>query len=482
MILNLVLGLGTSKNVREATRKAKQLLEKESNGTAKRSGKYYRTSTAVLALFGDSRSPMARKFLQRTGSLYTKIPGAVDPFLSKLDKVTDWDDPMDYLKSIAKDEKRKKLDDEKRRISDAEISKSQIKEITNYIVSQSSPKSPQHRTMMNSSSEMFLDRTGNNHSSEKSRTTASRPVSQEKQEKTTAHEGHHATKKPPIDFLHLFQNQPDSDFYPMGRESYYKEKHQEIQHQIHRSRSNSPFSPSYLDSPHRNSASNIFSNNSPKKSSNNNTNSSALLPPHNHKKVVENKHHNNAAHRSFSLTAENSLKNSIRTLSPLEKAVQEKIHVSQQTFNDNANPHLHHRFYHRKPQKNIQQTRPSLYFQHLTKDSNNVTNHSNSFQRLQHISTGSAIGYLNNEESLTLVSSTIESESQEASLAQNDYAEVPISLNAKAALMNLLVTKTTKIYKNQIATNQTAQRIALLQGQDISFTSVPAPKKRTVKK
>ena len=67
------MGLGTSKTLKEATRKAKDLLDNESTGG--RRGKYYRTSTAVLALFGDSHSPMARKFLQRSATLYSSVPG-----------------------------------------------------------------------------------------------------------------------------------------------------------------------------------------------------------------------------------------------------------------------------------------------------------------------------------------------------------------------------------------------------------------------
>jgi hypothetical protein len=73
MLLNLVLGLGASKSIKEATRKAKELLESENHGGKK--GKYYRTSASVLALFGDSQSPLARKFLQKSASLYAKVPG-----------------------------------------------------------------------------------------------------------------------------------------------------------------------------------------------------------------------------------------------------------------------------------------------------------------------------------------------------------------------------------------------------------------------
>jgi hypothetical protein len=42
--------------------------------------------------------------------------------------------------------------------------------------------------------------------------------------------------------------------------------------------------------------------------------------------------------------------------------------------------------------------------------------------------------------------------------------------------MNLMVSKTTKIYKNQIPTNQTAQRIALLQNDEIKFARSPPRK------
>ena len=54
----------------------------------------------------------------------------------------------------------------------------------------------------------------------------------------------------------------------------------------------------------------------------------------------------------------------------------------------------------------------------------------------------------------------------ERSLVFNKQAEVPLSLKAKSALLGLMVDKTTKIYRNQIQTRQTALRISLLQGED----------------
>lgn len=73
MLLNAVLGFGSNKNITNVSRKALHLLDGENRGG--RRGKYFRTSAAVLALLGDSHSPLARKFLQRGAALYTTLPG-----------------------------------------------------------------------------------------------------------------------------------------------------------------------------------------------------------------------------------------------------------------------------------------------------------------------------------------------------------------------------------------------------------------------
>lgn len=73
LLLNTVLGLGTIKNLSDVAKRAKALQRSDNKVTSK--GKYYRTSTAILAIFGDSKSYQTRKFLQRSGALYTSIPG-----------------------------------------------------------------------------------------------------------------------------------------------------------------------------------------------------------------------------------------------------------------------------------------------------------------------------------------------------------------------------------------------------------------------
>lgn len=480
MILNLVLGLGSSKNIKEATRKAKQLLENESNGGG-RKGKYFRTSTAVLALFGDTDSYLARKFLQRTGTLYTKVPGAVDPFLTKLDKVTEWDDPMEYFNSLEKEQEKEFQEQVKSSITDSEISQQQIKELTKFILttgadpSSAPTKSPGKPLTEN----------------------MSRPHSQRASSAASNKDGHipDEPKRKPIDFLNLFKNQPDADFFPMGKNKNLLHSTENVNsHTLEsmtsplqtplktRSRISSPFSSSFLNSPHKNSSTNVFDHPiSPSK-----RNLSLSLGARNsfsQKKSNDDSSFNFQSEPIHNTTQSQSQipqlqqrRPSIRFLSPLETVLQEKLKQKTEIENNQLAEKHNPRFYHRKPRKNIQQTRPSLYFQHLTKDHNNLTNHGG----IPRLSSASAVGFLMNEESLTLQSSSVESESV-VSLAHNDYAEVPISLNAKAALMTLLVEKTTKIYKNQIPTNQSAQRIALLEGGDISFTS-HAPKRRKPKK
>jgi hypothetical protein len=49
-------------------------------------------------------------------------------------------------------------------------------------------------------------------------------------------------------------------------------------------------------------------------------------------------------------------------------------------------------------------------------------------------------------------------------------------LKAKSQLMGLMVDKTTKIYRNQIQTRQTALRISLIQGESHSAAHYPTKK------
>ncbi len=53
---------------------------------------------------------------------------------------------------------------------------------------------------------------------------------------------------------------------------------------------------------------------------------------------------------------------------------------------------------------------------------------------------------------------------------------MPLSLKAKSQLMGLMVDKTTKIYRNQIQTRQTALRISLIQGESHSAAHYPTKK------
>lgn len=52
------------------------------------------------------------------------------------------------------------------------------------------------------------------------------------------------------------------------------------------------------------------------------------------------------------------------------------------------------------------------------------------------------------------------------SLVANSLADIPISLKAKAALMHLMVEKTTKLYSAGVQTDQTAMKMAMIRGTD----------------
>ncbi|RYH20456.1 hypothetical protein EON65_23375, partial [archaeon] len=74
MLLNALLGFDSSTSIKAVAKKAHGLTSNEGRG------KYYKTSSAILALLGDSTSYKARKFLQHSGTLYTPLPGVVRPY------------------------------------------------------------------------------------------------------------------------------------------------------------------------------------------------------------------------------------------------------------------------------------------------------------------------------------------------------------------------------------------------------------------
>eukprot|EP01031_Cornospumella_fuschlensis_P027345 gene27345-33030_t len=74
MLLNALLGFDSSTSIKSVAKKAHGLTSNEGRG------KYFKTSTAILALLGDSTSYKARKFLQHSGTLYTPLPGVVRPY------------------------------------------------------------------------------------------------------------------------------------------------------------------------------------------------------------------------------------------------------------------------------------------------------------------------------------------------------------------------------------------------------------------
>ncbi len=71
MMLNALLGYDSSDSIKAVVKKAHSMQNNEG------AGKYYRTSASTLALLGDSTSYQARKFLRRSGSLYTSVPGVL---------------------------------------------------------------------------------------------------------------------------------------------------------------------------------------------------------------------------------------------------------------------------------------------------------------------------------------------------------------------------------------------------------------------
>lgn len=177
MLLNAVMGYGNTPNLTAVGKKSKALMSSEAKLNNK--GRFYRTSPSILALFGDSGSSEARKFLQRNAPLYTPIPGVVTPFQVKLDKVKEWDMPAASMENLS-------------RINSANIETSRP------------------------TSTMAMNGTSRPGSSLRMTGTGSRPGTQQSLHSTQ--DGISPLKerksKKKLDFHRLFEAQPDAHFYP----------------------------------------------------------------------------------------------------------------------------------------------------------------------------------------------------------------------------------------------------------------------------
>lgn len=100
MMMRVMIGADRESTLPLVSKKAKELITEQVGGNK---SKFYRTSAATLALFGDTRSTNARQFLNRGAVLYTPVPGAVQPYRvaeAKRTKVMREKSPIQLPKSI----------------------------------------------------------------------------------------------------------------------------------------------------------------------------------------------------------------------------------------------------------------------------------------------------------------------------------------------------------------------------------------------
>jgi hypothetical protein len=311
--------------------------------------------------------------------------GAVDPFLTKLDNVTDWEDPTEYFKTIQKEQKeQQEMERTNLKLMEKEKEKATVRRLTQLIAnSNDEPMSPLPFQKRIDPLPDFIVHTGSRAVSRQTR-----PSSKQVADLTSADhemkekESHHPSRKQ-LDFLHLFKDQPDAHFFPQG-------KNRSTSPGKHRSsRSNSPHA---LGSPNASAA--LGGKLSPGNSPNRFRQSGERVINHG---SSPNHHQHGNSHSNT---------NSKKPSSPTDDK----------------------RYVRRKEKKNThQQMRNSFFFGTSTEFiSNNPINRRPSFLQSvpRHTSTNSAIGFLTNEESITLQSSSIESESSGLALVHNEYAEV----------------------------------------------------------
>ena len=180
MLLNAVMGYGSTGNLTAVGKKSKALQSSEAKVNHR--GRFYRTSPSILALFGDAGNPETRKFLQRNAPLYTPIPGAVMPFEVKLDKVKEWGVPDATKETLSRTQT------------------ASTRPGTNFSTTANRPNST---LSMNST-----NRPGSSFSM-----TGTRPGTQQSMEDGLSPLKERRSKKK-LDFHRLFESQPEANYYP----------------------------------------------------------------------------------------------------------------------------------------------------------------------------------------------------------------------------------------------------------------------------
>ena len=294
----------------------------------------------------------------------------MEPFESKLDKIGEWEEPLEYFNTVKQNELQAKLLKEDQKITEKDLERMEIQRITERILNgedfspdRDSIKSRTSPSRGRSRSPYRLNAT----SRPSSQNSRGRSASAEKRAGNTDSNGGQKIlekSRKPLDFMNLFHNQPDADFYPQPSKV--------------DSTANSLFSPNYR---------------------NRSRSGSPLTSP-------------------FSPS---------QRYSPSPKRGIDRQRVERGRLRDRkASPTEDKRFIHRKTKKNIHKIRSSLFFGESSQEKGKERALSFLQKPLaRNNSTNSAIGFLANEESLTVHSSSVASDSlQSLSLVNNEYAEV----------------------------------------------------------
>jgi hypothetical protein len=307
--------------------------------------------------------------------------GAVDPFLTKLDNVTDWEDPTEYFKTIQKEQKEQQEKERKTlKVTEKEKEIATIRRLTQLIASSNDePLSALPFPKRNDPLPDVAAHITSSHTASRAVSRQTRPSSKQAGEYSSSDKDSQYSSRKQLDFLHLFKDQPDAQFFPQVKNGTSSPgKHRS-------SRSNSPHA---LGSPNASAGGKFSPGNSPNR---------------------------------FRQSGERVIN---RGSSP-------SLHQHVGNTNSSKNPSSpvdDKRYVRRKEKKNThQQMRNSFFFGTSAEfTSNNPVNRRPSFLQNvpRHTSTNSAIGFLTNEESITLQSSSIESESSGLALVHNEYAEV----------------------------------------------------------
>lgn len=383
MLLRMVLGYGSDKSISTVSRKVDGLFSTTMGNAGK--GKYYRTSAAVMAVFGDSHSYQTRKFLQRGATLYAPIPGVVKPFGTRMREET--------TAKIRAEEAESKT--QKRTITLAALMKLEPLPVASSRQSNSA-SSPLHFHTNSSrpGSRALLRSRGSQHSNSRSgsnspsRLGSSGGLGSDTQRLGTANNNSFIkpARKPTIDFNHLFESQPALNYYP-----------------------DKLFDPELMNGPRRLRGGGGGVGGGGGSTS---SRSASLI--------------SKSPNGGSPLTA---IKKELETLGMTAKSPSSRKHSSP----------MHHAAARRM---SMASQSPS-HFDHGSYDSSQM--------------------HHNNTDAASISLSLEESEAR--SLVRNSFAPVEISLKAKAALMNLMVDKTSRLYSHETQTDKTVMRMATLKGE-----------------